>query len=306
MKSLDVVSIIIPSYNHAKYIEECINSCIEQDYLGKIEIIVVDDCSTDETQLVMKNYDDICISNRTVSFFAKENNKGINDSISYGLTKSTGRYVQVLASDDKLVYSKINVQVAFLNESGLDGVYARAYSLFEDEIQEIYLESFKRSYSDGKAFEFVCSQDYSSPLLQSGLFLKSVFMDNLDIRSDFKSDDWAFLIILFQKYNVGYVDMPLIYYRQHETNTFKKYFVTLPMRVDIISRLVPSDFKAKAFSNIFLSQADYLFKDRLFTLGLRFFIASFAFNPSLSHVYFILRSILPEKLQAYMRRFRRR
>lgn len=306
MKKLDVVSIIIPSYNHAKYIEECIDSCIKQNYQGKIEVIVVDDCSTDETPQVMKSYDDICLSNRTVSFFAKAKNKGINDSISYGLKKSTGRYVQILASDDKLVHSKISMQVAFLNESNLDGVYARAYSLFEDEVQEVYLESFKRSYSDGKGFEFVCSQDYSSPLLQSGLFLKSIFMDNLIFRSDFKSDDWVFLIILFEKYNVGYLDVPLVYYRQHDANTFKNYFVTLPMRVDIVSRLVPTDFKSKAFSNIFLSQAGYLFRDRLFTLGLKFFLASFVFNPSSSHLYFILRFLLPRKLQVYMKRFRQR
>jgi glycosyltransferase involved in cell wall biosynthesis len=297
MNTNNKVSIIIPSYNHCLYIEESINSCIEQDYPGTIEIIIVDDNSTDDTRKVLEKYKEKKLHNREIKIFLKKDNSGLNNSIEIAFQHSTGEFIQLLASDDYLDIKKIRKQLHFLHSNALDGVYSKVYSISGNKtITEISLNNFKENHNNNKAYEYICKQDFDAPLLQSGLFHKNLMQETMKIRRDFKSDDWAFAIYVFEKYKIGYLDEPLVYYRLHEDNTHNKYFVTFPMRIDVISRLVPEKFQAESLGNIFFSQAAYLFNDKKNKLGMRFFISALVFNPSI--VKYILKQ--------YIRRIKRK
>lgn len=104
-----IVSIIIPCFNSESYISECIESVIEQDY-GNIEIIVVDDGSTDNSAEVISKY-------KEVSFY-KQENSGACAARNYGLSKSNGKYIKFLDSDDFLERKVIKKQVE--EAEGLD------------------------------------------------------------------------------------------------------------------------------------------------------------------------------------------
>ena len=255
MNCENIISVIIPSYNHAEYITETVKSVIEQDYNGMIEIIIVDDFSTDNTLNIIEKYKTLAIENRKIITHAKNINKGLNDSIEIALSLSTGDFVQLLASDDILMKNKLSMQVDYLLNRGLDGVYSTGYSLEDKKLTKINLLDFKKVYESGNAYQYICSKDFGSPLLQSGLFKKSLFDNTIQLRKNFKSDDWAFAIEVFKNYNIGYLDKYLFKYRQHNDNTYKKYLITFPMRVDVISRLIPIEMQNKAYSNIFYSQA---------------------------------------------------
>src|SRR5690606_21349326 len=124
-------------------------------------------------------------------------------------------------------------------------------------------------YND-KVLEYVSVQDFSAPLLQSGMFTKKVFVSAHKIRMNFKSDDWAFMIFVFSNFKIGFLNECFFYYRIHANNSHNNYWVTFPMRIDVISRLVENRFKSKGLANILLSQGNYLFNDKKYFLAIKF------------------------------------
>ena len=92
------ISIITASYNYAQYIEEAINSVINQSYQDW-ELIVVDDGSSDNSVEIIKSY---CDKDERIKFFEheKSQNKGLKETILLGLKNATGNWVAFLESDD--------------------------------------------------------------------------------------------------------------------------------------------------------------------------------------------------------------
>lgn len=87
------ISIIIPAYNAASYIEDCINSVISQTK-KELEIIIINDGSTDNTLKIVKKYKD-----KRIKLFTTKNN-GIGKTRNMGLKKAQGKYIFFLDSDD--------------------------------------------------------------------------------------------------------------------------------------------------------------------------------------------------------------
>jgi len=99
-----LVSIIIPCYNSEKYIDKCIESIINQSY-KYIEIVVVDDGSTDDSIEILKKYSNVKVYSQV--------NSGACAARNYGLKKCRGHYVKFLDSDDYLNSDSILLQVKF-------------------------------------------------------------------------------------------------------------------------------------------------------------------------------------------------
>ena len=107
--SFPLVSIVIITYNDENNILESIQSALNQTYRN-IEVIVVDDGSTDNTSSLIKKY------NSNVKYIY-QNNSGIGSARSLGLDSSVGKYVQFLDSDDILPNDKIEWQSSFLDSN---------------------------------------------------------------------------------------------------------------------------------------------------------------------------------------------
>lgn len=89
------VSIVVPVYNSEKYIERCINSLINQT-ISNIEIIIVNDGSTDDSLDIINKY---CSLDKRIKLINK-NNTGVSDSRNIGIENSTGDYITFVDSDD--------------------------------------------------------------------------------------------------------------------------------------------------------------------------------------------------------------
>jgi glycosyltransferase involved in cell wall biosynthesis len=110
-----LVSIIIPCFNAEKWLAEAIDSCLQQTY-ANIEIIVIDDGSTDNSLEIIKSYQDKVI-------WHVFPHKGGNYARNRGFDLSSGEYIQYLDADDYILPEKIERQVQCLEETGADVVY---------------------------------------------------------------------------------------------------------------------------------------------------------------------------------------
>ena len=106
------VAIIIPNYNKADYIEECIQSAVKQTYKN-LEIIVVDDCSTDDSVAKIKR---MVQKYKNIKLFALKKNSGVSAARNFGVKKTNAEYLTFLDSDDVYINKdKIKNEVNLAN-----------------------------------------------------------------------------------------------------------------------------------------------------------------------------------------------
>lgn len=114
----DLVSIVMPSYNTARYIAASIESVLAQTYTAW-ELIIVDDCSTDDTDEVVERY----LRDERIRYLKNESNQGAAVSRNYALREARGRWIAFLDSDDLWHSEKLERQIRFMLETGYPFTY---------------------------------------------------------------------------------------------------------------------------------------------------------------------------------------
>ena len=113
----NLVSVIIPNYNYAEYLRESIDSALNQDY-QPIEIIVVDDGSTDGSREILRSYG-------TQIRVIEIENSGAPTARNFGLMEAHGYYIAYLDADDFWIRTKISTQIERLRDTNTDMVYCK-------------------------------------------------------------------------------------------------------------------------------------------------------------------------------------
>ena len=108
-----LVSIIMPSYNTGGYIEDSINSVLSQTYQNW-ELLIVDDCSSDNTDLIVEPY----LKDSRIKYFKNQNNCGAAFSRNRALREAKGKWIAFLDSDDLWNSSKLEKQIEFMTNNG--------------------------------------------------------------------------------------------------------------------------------------------------------------------------------------------
>lgn len=108
----ELVSIIMPTYNCARFIEESVQSVLAQDYTNW-ELIIVDDCSTDHTQEVLEPY---LLKYPNIHYSCLAKNGGPAVARSQALKQAKGEWVAFLDSDDLWAPDKLSLQIAFMKQ----------------------------------------------------------------------------------------------------------------------------------------------------------------------------------------------
>mgnify|MGYP000375070833 CR=1 FL=1 len=125
----DLVSIIMPSYNTAQYIEKTIESVMEQTYTNW-ELIIVDDCSSDNTEKIVKG-----IKDERIKFFRNERNSGAAISRNWALQLAKGRWIAFLDSDDIWFPEKLEKQISFMEDNNIGFSYTN-YEIIDESGKE--------------------------------------------------------------------------------------------------------------------------------------------------------------------------
>lgn len=118
MEDYGVVSIIMPSYNTGSYIEASIKSVLAQTY-PYWELIIVDDCSTDNTDEIVSNY----LTDDRIHYFKNDINSGAAVSRNRALKEAKGKWIAFLDSDDLWLPKKLEKQIRFMLETGCKFTY---------------------------------------------------------------------------------------------------------------------------------------------------------------------------------------
>ena len=152
IKNSKLVSIIIPCYNAEHWVAEAVQSCLDQTY-SPIEIIVVDDGSTDESLGVLQSFGDRIKLESGL-------NRGGNHARNRGIELSRGDYIQFLDADDYLLPEKIEYQVRFLEETGADVVYGDWRHRYHMPGGSDYLDDVKISGVPNDIIESLLKNDW--------------------------------------------------------------------------------------------------------------------------------------------------
>ena len=199
------ISIIVPIYNAEKYIEKCIDSILNQTK-KELEIILINDGSTDNTESIIKTYKD-----KRIKYF-KNTNHGIGYTRNFGIDKSTGKYIMFLDSDDYLEKTACEELFNKAESNKLDIVISDFYKVINENNEEIKLPSFEDSSLKDNPDIIT---EYLNPWakLYSGKLIKN---NKIKFVEDLKYEDAPFVIEVLDKANkIGKVNKPLNYYVVH-------------------------------------------------------------------------------------------
>ena len=215
----DLVSVIIPAYNHEKYIKECIESVLNQTY-ENIEVLVEDDCSTDKTKEIIKSIED----KRLKKFYAKKN-KGVVQTINELTKKCNGKYIAVLGSDDVWYPTKIEEQVKVFKKNPKLGAVFTQLDLIdekgnvypkEDPTYKIFNNTNMKSYERLRVFY----QKGNHLCHPTSMISKKAIEDIGPYNRAFRQlHDYEYWTRLLQKYEIHIIPKRLIGYRRELNNS---------------------------------------------------------------------------------------
>lgn len=225
-----LVTIVIPCYNHAKFVAKTIQSIIDQDY-DNIELIVIDDGSPDTSQQVIESFRSACEA-RFKRFELRFNtNQGLSKTLNEGIAWAQGEYLSLIASDDWMYPSKTATQVGYLQHHADVAAVFTGVNMINDHDEILY----SRVRADYLAtFEQIFASQHDLPASTQMHRLNSLkaiggFDENRII------EDWSMLLKLSATgAKIGYIGQPLVAYREHANNLSKRHMLMVQERFDII------------------------------------------------------------------------
>lgn len=213
---LEMVSIIIPTYNNVKTLQESLDSVLSQTY-RPLEIIIIDDCSVDDSFAFAKAYA-LKNTSQNVSFITIKNNNnlGAGNTRNKGITAATGDYIAFLDADDLWKPHKLALQISEMKKQNASVCYG-SYEIFNScPKQPVYLQHVFKKLT----FNKLLKANYIGHL--TGIYhvkmLGKFYMPALR-----KRQDWAmWLDILRSSGNAIGIEQPIASYRQGAGLSYNK------------------------------------------------------------------------------------
>lgn len=218
--SKPLVSVMVVTYNQENFIRECLDSILIQDY-ENIEIVVADDCSTDGTREILKEYKNK-YPNKFVLKFA-DKNQGITKNSNLALFACSGKYICTLGGDDVFLLGKISKQVEFMEKNPKCAISYHNVEVFDSDTNKtmFYYNDRQKIIKNGTIRELIKhgpSNCALSNMVRKDSIPKFGFAEILPVASD-----WMFYIdVLANGGTIDYIDEVLGRYRRHANNITKK------------------------------------------------------------------------------------
>lgn len=252
------VSIIVPVYNTAKYLSMCIESLINQT-LKDIEIILINDGSTDESESIIKKYKD-----KRIKYIFKKN-EGIGKTRNLGIEKTNGEYLAFIDSDDYIEPNFCEVMYNKAIKDECDIVICDYYKDINERLEEVKFASFKDTNlkENPEIINLInlgpCNKIYKKELFKDK---NNRFIENL------KYEDAPFVCrLLLSAKKIGKINKCLAHYVIHEksetTTRDERIFDILKITDIIVKDLEKYDYMHEAMINlVVMILTDYTIQQR--------------------------------------------
>lgn len=240
------VSIIIPAYNASKFIERTIDSILAQSY-SDIEIIVIDDASTDDTLSKILKY-------KQLKIITHENNKGTATAINTGLCAATGKYVMTLAADDILYEQTIELLLSYIFDDKPVLLFANAYDMIDSD-DHVITNVRCADLSDLDDFEmsfYLLYNDRVNMVSMIGNLASSSVYEKFDESKEmlyFEDTEWLLRMVVLHKIPVRIVDIRGGGYRVHKLSKTSNMPINSTAKIEhlrqkVLDQLDQSDYES--------------------------------------------------------------
>ena len=230
----ELVSVVIPVYNSENYLEECLNSVLDQTY-ENIEIIVIDDGSTDSSPEILKKY------SHRINVISQKNN-GLASALNLGINNMNGNWFKWFSPDDVMHPYTIQILVDEIKNNPSNTI---VYSNWEiiNEYGKILREFNESNYNDLSAFEYNIRLLDGQLINVNTALIPFCFFDKCKIRdlNDPVAIDYDFFLssALLHDIKFHHIAKPLIKYRIHSNQlSHKNISKTMEYISDIKSEIL--------------------------------------------------------------------
>jgi len=204
------VSIILPTYNGAQYLQKSIASCLAQTY-ANIELIIVNDGSTDETEEILSSFHD-----QRIIYFKHDANKGLPKALNTGFKNCSGVYLSWTSADNLYKPSAIEEMVKFLERTGSSFVYSNYYTFSADDFSnKVYIKLPKEPIlKDGNCIGFCF------------LYTRNVYEKVGEYDPALKlAEDYDYWIRISRHFKLAHLNKVLYLARRHKNSlTYNKFY----------------------------------------------------------------------------------
>lgn len=209
------ISVVIPTYNREKTIKDTLQSVLKQTVMP-MEIIVVDDCSTDSTVKIVKS---IRKENRLVRLICLKENQGAQAARNCGIKVAKGDWIAFLDSDDDWLENKLEIQQEAVEKNPNYDVYYGDYYVKQNN--RIHYRCCKMRGKDG-----IFTHDilFGSKVLFQGMLVRKEALKGIGYldKNVPAYQEWDTNIRLSLRYKYYYINKPLFIYNIHDGETISK------------------------------------------------------------------------------------
>ena len=198
------IDIIVPNYNKANYLDECIGSVLNQTYVNW-SLYIIDDCSTDNSSNILNKYK----NEKKIKIIKLKKNKGPSFCRNLGMRLSKAEYISFLDSDDYWTNEKLQIQILYMIKNNLNFTYTDYIPFITKNNQKVY----KKETNLKKSFRFddfiINSSINSSTMIIAKKIIKTKKFKKIGLLEDylFKCD------LLKSNIEAKKIDNSLAYYR---------------------------------------------------------------------------------------------
>lgn len=211
-----LVSLIMPLYNHEKYIKKSINTILNQSY-KKIELIIIDDGSTDKSAEIVKNFKD-----KRIKYFYQKNRgvKELNKTINKGFKLSSGSLITMVTSDDFWPKNRLKKQIGFFKNDNIDLVFGNMAIVDENGKLITYRKpDIPDNFNSLEKKIKIKNYFYTNYIPQPTTLIRAKALKKINgyIQKKYMyAEDYPTQLNLMMNGEILYIDQNFSYYRLHE------------------------------------------------------------------------------------------
>ena len=301
--SRSVLTICIPAYSHEEYIQECIGSIASARSKRLLEVIVIDDCSSDST--VLSALTALSCAGVSYSIYRNEQNMGLTFGLDFLLSKASSEYVIFCASDDKLLPLAIDRVIADLSTEPIEAFTVYGAKYFGNKSGTVYSKRvFSAIFSDAeKLHEWVSTRIPKPLLLQSTVFNREFLCKISPWDDQLILDDWPTFIkasrqAILDKLKVSFSSEFLVEYRVHNGGIHRNVERQRRACFEVVDRLIAPEYAARARARVHLELSVVYLALGEYRMSLSNYAAAIKLNPTPTII-----GLLPAQIVLGIKRF---